>query len=77
VVAGVAAQEHEGVIDADVAVFGDNALRLFYYDARFEGALKLGEDDVSLAQGAFVQDADRGDVGKRLGDLLVLRTERL
>ena len=55
---------------------GDDAFGLFDHDARLEGALKLGEDDVSIVQGAFLEDADRGDVGERLGDLLVLEAER-
>ena len=65
----------KAVVDADVVVFGDDAFGLFDHDTRFERALELRRDDVAVAQGAFLEDADRGDVGERLGNLLVFGAE--
>jgi hypothetical protein len=59
-----------------VAVFGDDAFGLFDHDARFERALQLGQDDMSVAQRAFLKNGDRGDVSERLRDLLVFEAER-
>jgi hypothetical protein len=65
--AGVATQQFEGGIDADVIAFRDDAFGLFDHDARLERYIELGSDDAPIVQGTLLEYADRGDVGERLG----------
>src|SRR5438477_13035326 len=73
---GVSPQELESGVDADMIALGDNAFGLLDQDARFQRALELGSDDERVVQGAFLENADRRDVGERLRDLLVFGAER-
>ena len=69
---GVPRSKLERRVDRDVVAFGDDALGLFDHDPRFERALELRRDDARIVQRPFLEDADRGDVGERLRDLLVV-----
>ncbi|MFT2817014.1 hypothetical protein [Leifsonia sp. A12D58] len=48
---------------------GDHTLGLFDQYPAVESVLQLGALGVALAQGTFLQDADRRDIRQRLGDI--------
>src|SRR5688500_8800331 len=61
---GVAADDRERLVDADSAGLRDRALGLFDDDPAVQGALELFGEDLAAADGPFLQQPDRGDVGE-------------
>jgi len=55
VVACVAAQEFEGLVDVDVVGAGEGALGLFDDDAAVQGALELFGEDLGAVDGLFLE----------------------
>jgi hypothetical protein len=49
-------------------VLGEDAFGLFDDDAAGEGGLQLLVEDLAAADGAFLEDADGGDVGEGLAE---------
>ena len=74
--AGVAAQAVERGGHGELSVLGEDAFGLLDDDAAVECGLELFGDDLSVADGAFLQDADGGDVGQGLAEAEVGVGER-
>jgi Lipopolysaccharide assembly protein A domain len=68
VVAGVAAEPAEGLVDGELTALGDPALGLLDHDSARQRCGELGVDLVCFHGGAVLQDGDGGDVGECLGD---------
>src|SRR5687768_5387929 len=65
---GVVPDEGERVVDADPASLRDDPFGLLDDDAAVERALELFGEYLAAADGAFLQQSDRGDVGQGLHD---------
>jgi len=65
VAAGVVAQDPEGGIHVDIALVGDDALRLLDQNPAVERMLQLLLGDVGLADGAFLEDAGLRQTSRR------------
>ena len=65
--AGVVAHQVEGGVDADAVGSGQDALGLLDGDPAVQGTLQLFGEDLGAADGALLEEPDRGDVGQGTG----------
>lgn len=71
--AGVGAEGGEGLVDAQLPAFGEDALDLFQDDAASsQGVLELAAFEFAGGQGALLQNRDGRQVRECLGELDVL-----
>jgi hypothetical protein len=75
-VAGVVAQNLEGMVDVDAETLGELAFGLLDDDPAAGGALELPGVLLAGAPVSLLQQPDCGDVGQGLADTEVLRVER-
>ena len=67
--AGVDSQHGESLLHIDRTTLSDDPLGLLDDDPGVQCGLQLLVDHIGLSENTLVQNANRGDIGKRLADV--------